>query len=167
MTQPQNVKKSLEATLAEALQTTKELDLKNERADSVRLAVQVLLLMRGALNPQLFKRTQNSKPFNPYPNLVKYIRASNAETLGGLADEVLRSISPNFITLRSLGELAEAIYHPESELDAEALKLLQEETTPLVMLMKKIYQDARGGSDEADDDSEGEEDHDTNEPPPC
>ena len=152
MTQPQNVRKPLEATLAEALQTTKKLDLKNERADSVRLAVQVLLLMRGALDPQLFKR---AKKFNPYPVLVKYIRASNAETLGGLADEVLRSISPNFITLRSLGELAEAIYHPESELDAAALKLLQEETTPLVMLMKKIYQDARG-SDEADDDSEGE-----------
>ena len=152
MTQPQNARKPLEATLAEALQTTKKLDLKNERADSVRLAVQVLLLMRGALDPQLFKR---AKKFNPYPVLVKYIRASNAETLGGLADEVLRSISPNFITLRSLGELAEAIYHPESKLDAVALKLLQEETTPLVMLMKKIYQDARG-SDEADDDSEGE-----------
>ena len=152
MTQPQNARKPLEATLAEALQTTKKLDLKNERADSVRLAVQVLLLMRGALDPQLFKR---AKKFNPYPVLVKYIRASNAETLGGLADEVLRSISPNFITLRSLGELAEAIYRPESELDAAALKLLQEETTPLVMLMKKIYQDARG-SDEADDDSEGE-----------
>ena len=155
MTQPQNVRKSLEATLVDALETTRKLDLKNDRADSVRLAIQVLLLMRGALDPQLFKRTQKSKLFNPYPVLVKYIRASNAKTLGGLADEVLRSISPNFITLRSLGELAEAIYHPESELEAYALKLLQEETTPLVMLMKKIYQDARG-SDEADNDSEGE-----------
>ena len=152
MMQVQNAPKS-ETTLAKALQTTKELDLKSERADSVRLAVQVLLLMRGALDPQLFK-----KKFNPYPILVKYIRASNAETLGGLADEVLRAISPNFITLRSLGELSEAIYRPESKLDAETMKLLQEETTPLVMLMKKIYQDARG-YDEADrdDDSEGEE----------
>ena len=152
MMQVQNAPKS-ETTLAKALQTTKELDLKSERADSVRLAVQVLLLMRGALDPQLFK-----KKFNPYPILVKYIRASNAETLGGLADEVLRAISPNFITLRSLGELSEAIYRPESKLDAETMKLLQEETTPLVMLMKKIYQDARG-YDEADrdDGSEGEE----------
>ena len=155
MMQEQNAPKSLETTLAEALQTTKELDLKHERADSVRLAVQVLLLMRGALDPELFKR---AKQFNPYPILVKYIRASNAETLGGLTDEVLRAISPNFITLRALGELAEAIYYPEPKLDATALKLLQEETTPLVMLMKKIYQDARG-SDEADrgDASEGEE----------
>ena len=106
MMQVQNAPKS-ETTLAKALQTTKELDLKSERADSVRLAVQVLLLMRGALDPQLFK-----KKFNPYPILVKYIRASNAETLGGLADEVLRAISPNFTTLRSLGELSEAIYRP-------------------------------------------------------
>ena len=156
MTQLQNAPKSLETTLAEALETTKELDLKSERADSVRLAVQALLLMRGALNPQLFKGEKN---FNPYPILVKYIRASNAETLGGLADEVLRAISPNFITLQSLGKLAEAIYRPEAECDVKALRLLQEETTPLVMLMKKIYQDARGGFDEAESNgtSKGEE----------
>ena len=154
MTQSQKAPK-LETTLTKALQTTKELDLKNENAASVRLAVQVLLLMRGALDPQLFKRTQTSKPFNPYPALVKYIRASNAETLGSLVDEVLRAISPNFITLRSLGELAEAIYQPKSALDAETLRLLQEETTPLVMLMKKIYQDAHG-SDEADRDDQNE-----------
>lgn len=155
MAQQQNASKSLEATLAEALETTKQLDLKSERADSVRLAVQALLLMRGALDPQLFKRQEK---FNPYPVLVKYIRASNAETLGGLADEVLRAISPNFVTLQSLGELAEAIYRPEAETDVNALKLLQEETTPLVMLMKKIYQDARGFDEaESDDGSEGEE----------
>lgn len=143
MTQPQKASKSLEDTLADALKTTKELDLSN----SVRSAVQTLLLMRGGINPQLFK---GRKKFNPYPALVKYIRASNAETLGGLADEVLRAISPDFVTLRSLGELAEAIYCPNED-DNTALELLQEETTPLVMLMKKIYQDARGGIDEADE----------------
>ncbi len=153
MVQLQNTSKPLETTLAEALETTRKLDLKSERADSVRLAVQALLLMRGALDPQLFKRKEK---FNPYPVLVKYIRASNAETLGGLADEVLRAISPNFVTLQSLGELAEAIYRPEAECDAKALKLLQEETTPLVILMKRIYQDARGFDEaESDDDSEG------------
>lgn len=154
MAQIQNASKSLETTLAEALKTAQELDLKSERADSVRLAVQALLLMRGALDPQLFKRKEK---FNPYPILVKYIRVSNAETLGGLADEVLRAISPNFVTLQSLGELAEAIYRPEAECDAKALKLLQEETTPLVILMKRIYQDARGFDEaESDADSEGE-----------
>ena len=144
MTQPQKASKSLENTLADALKTTKGLDL----PDSVRLAVQALLLMRGGINPQLFK---GRKKFNPYPALVKYIRASNAETLGGLADEVLRAISPNFVTLRALGELAEAIYCPNED-DNTVLELLQEETTPLVMLMKKVYQDARDGFDEADTD---------------
>jgi hypothetical protein len=160
MNQTEPKKKSLEETLADALKTTRGLELKSERADAVRLAVQALLLMRGAINPQLFR---GAKKFNPYPVLVKYIRASNAETLGGLADEVLRAISPNFITLRSLGELAEAIYRPETKLDTEALQLLQEETTPLVMLMKKIYQDARGFDEaESDDVSEGEAPNDTN-----
>lgn len=160
MTQPQKASKSLENTLADALKTTKELDL----PDSVKLAVQTLLLMRGPLDPQLFKRKGK---FNPYPVLVKYIRASNAETLGGLANDVQLAISPNFVTLRSLGELSEGIYRSEAKLVAEALSLLKEETTPLVMLMKKIYQDARGGVDEADEvqldgASEGETQHDTN-----
>lgn len=164
MAQSQNASKSLEATLAEALKTTKELHLKNDRAEAVRLAVQALLLMRGPLDPQLFKRKEK---FNPYSVLVKYIRASNAETLGGLVNDVQLAISPNFVTLRSLGELSEEIYRSKLELVAEALKLLKEETTPLVMLMKKIYQDARGGIDEADEAqpdgaNEGETQHDTN-----
>ena len=155
MTQPQNTRKSLEEALTDAIEIVKGLELN----EAVQLAVQTLLLMRGALNFE-------GNMFNPYPVLVKYIRASNTETLGGLADEVIRAISPNFITLRSLGELAEAIYRPETELDAEALKLLQEETTPLVVLMKKIYQDARG-FDEADGTqsegvNEGETQRDTN-----
>ena len=145
MTEPKH-KSIMERTLADALETTRTIELISSRAEAVRLAIQALLLMRGALDPKLFV---GAKQFNPYPVLVKYIRASNAETLGGLADEVLRAVSPNFITLRSLGDLAEAIYHPSSELDQQALLLLQEETIPLVMLMKKIYQDARG-FDEAD-----------------
>ena len=138
MTQPQNTRKPLEEALTDAIEIVRGLELN----EAVQLAVQTLLLMRGALNFE-------GNMFNPYPVLVKYIRASNAETLGALADEVIRAISPNFITLLSLGELAESIYRPEMELDAEALKLLQEETIPLGVLMKKIYQDARG-FDEAD-----------------
>lgn len=137
-----STKSSLEQTLAKARNIIVNLQLQSERSNAVRLAIQTLLLIRGGLPYAVVKD-------NPYPALVKYIRASNAETLGGLADDVLRSISPNFITLRSLGDLAEAIYHPSEELGQQALQLLQEETTPLVMLMKKIYQDARG-FDEAD-----------------
>ena len=145
MTQQQNKpKKSLEETLTDALIITKELDLD----ESVKLAIQTLLLMRGPIDPQLFQRKEK---FNPYPVLVKYIRASNAETLGGLSNDVQLAISPNFVTLRSLGEVTEAIYKSKTEHVHEALKLLKEETIPLVMLMKKIYQEARGGIDEADE----------------
>ena len=148
MTQPQNKKsrKSLEQTLAEALQAARDMDLQSPRADAVRLAVQTLLLMRGGMNPDLFARPD--RRFNPYPALVKYIRASNTETLGALADDVLRNISPEFITLRSLGLPAEEIYRSD-ELGQQAVALLKEETTPLVMLMKRLYQEARG-FDEAD-----------------
>ena len=166
MTQPQDAPRSLEETLADALKTAKEFELRSENADAVRLALQALLLMRGALDPQLFTR---NKKFNPYPVFVKYIRASNAETLGGLANEVIQVISPQVVTLHSLGEAAEALYRVPSELNAEALQLLREETTPLVILMKKIYQDARGGFDEAfsgDTDEEAIE-HDESEPSPC
>ncbi len=139
----QNQSKTLEETLTDALQATEKLDFD----ESVKLAVQTLLLMRGPLDPKLFKRKEM---FNPYSVLVKYIRASNSETLGSLVNDVQLAISPNFITLRCLGEVTEAIYQSKTEHVDEALRLLKEETTPLVMLMKKIYQEARGGIDEAD-----------------
>jgi hypothetical protein len=148
--------KSLEQTLADALETTRNLELQSSRAEAVRLAAQTLLLIRGALDLKQF-----TDPKKLYSILVKYIRASNAETLGELADDVLRAISPNFITLRSLGNLAEAIYHPPDELNQQALLLLQEETTPLVMLMKKIYQDARGFDEAEPDTAQGEGQNDT------
>lgn len=148
MTQPRNEKpkKSLEQTLAEAIEATKKLELKSPRADAVKLAVQTLLLIRGGMSPELFSK--QGRIFNPYPALVKYIRASNTETLGALADDVLRNISPEFITLSSLGLPAEEIYRSD-DLGQQAMALLKEETTPLIMLMKRLYQEARG-FDEAD-----------------
>lgn len=145
MTQPPDKKPGelLDQTLAEALQAAKDLDLQSPRADAVRLAIQALLLMRGGVR---FSRKEDWMRL--YPSLVKYIRASNTETLGALADDVLRNISPNFITLRSLGLPAEEIYRSD-ELGQQAMTLLKEETTPLVMLMKRLYQEARG-FDEAD-----------------
>ena len=152
MTEPhtKQPKKSLEQTLGDAVLAARNLELQSPRASAVRLAVQTLLLMRGGMNPDLFARPD--RKFNPYPALVKYIRASNAETLGALVDDVLRNISPEFITLPSLGLPAEEIYRSD-ELGQQALTLLKEETTPLVMLMKRIYQEARG-FDEADSTSE-------------
>jgi hypothetical protein len=145
-THSEKPKKSLEQTLADAVNAARELDIQSPRADAVKLAVQTLLLIRGGMNPELFSK--QGRTFNPYPALVKYIRASNTETLGALADDVLRNISPEFITLRSLGLPAEEIYRSDV-LGQEAMALLKEETTPLIMLMKRLYQEARG-FDEAD-----------------
>ena len=146
-------KKSLENVLKDALETTRSLEFKGEQKEAVVLALQTLLIVRGGLHPGLFS---GAKKFNPYPTLVKYVRASNSETLGALVDDVLRAVSPNFVTLHSLGTLTESIYEAEDELKRSALALLQEETTPLVIMMKKIYQDARG-FDEADTTTSTEE----------
>ena len=140
-------KEPLEDVLRDAFDKTKQLNLQTSRKAAVILALQSLLLIRGGLHPSLFT---GGKKFNPYPTIVKYVRASNAETLGALVDDVLRAISPDFITLRSLGELAEQIYQAEDGLSQNTLTLLQEEVTPLVIMMKKIYQEANKGIDEAD-----------------
>lgn len=100
--------------------------------------------MRGALHPKLFEKGD----FNPYPVITKYVRASNRETLAGVTDDVLRNISPEFVTLQALGGAATALY-AASETEAAALEILKEETIPVVLVMKALYQAARG-ADEAD-----------------
>jgi stage V sporulation protein SpoVS len=130
--------------LAEALTAVDELALQSARAPAVKLAVKALLVVRGALHPKLFTKGD----FNPYPVINKYIRASNQETLAGMVDDVLRNISPEFITLQALGEAAAALY-AGGEIEEQAISLLKEETIPVVLLMKALYQKARG-TDEAD-----------------
>jgi len=130
--------------LAEALVATDALALQSDRAPAVKLAVKALLVVRGALSPKLFVKGD----FNPYPPITKYIRASNSETLAGLVDDVLRNISPEFTTLQALGEAAAALY-VGGEVEAQAIAILKEETIPAVILMKSLYQAARG-LDEAD-----------------
>ena len=101
-------------------------------------------MVRGALHPKLFTKGD----FNPYPAITKYIRASNRETLAGLVDDALRNISPEFVTLQSLGDAVAALY-VGGDVEAQAITLLKEETIPAVLLMKSLYQKARG-TDEAD-----------------
>lgn len=143
-TQPTPVKKPMNQVLAEALTAVDELALQSARAPAVKLAVKALLVVRGALHPKLFTKGD----FNPYPVINKYIRASNQETLAGMVDDVLRNISPEFITLQALGEAAAALY-AGGEIEEQAISLLKEETIPVVLLMKALYQKARG-TDEAD-----------------
>lgn len=120
------------------------LALQSERAPAVKLAVKALLVVRGALNLEFFKHDFKKI----YPVINKYIRASNQETLAGMVDDVLRNISPEFITLQALGDAAAALY-VGGEVENQAVTILKEETIPVVLLMKSLYQKARG-TDEAD-----------------
>jgi hypothetical protein len=137
-------KKPMDQVLAEALAAADALALQSDRAPAVKLAVKALLVVRGALHPKLFTKGD----FNPYPAITKYIRASNRETLAGLVDDALRNISPEFVTLQSLGDAVAALY-VGGDVEAQAITLLKEETIPAVLLMKSLYQKARG-TDEAD-----------------
>ena len=102
-----------------------------EREAAVRLALKALLVMRGALNPSVVDK-------KTYSRLAKYVRASNAETLSALVDDVLDNVSPQFIPHPALGGSVEDIY--ATDIAPAALTLLQEETIPLVILLKKVYQ---------------------------
>jgi stage V sporulation protein SpoVS len=144
-TQTTSVKKPTDQVLAEALVAIDNLALQSERAPAVKLAVKALLVVRGALHPKLFSKGD----FNPYPAINKYVRASNQETLAGIVDDALRNISPEFITLQALGDAAAALY-ANGDVEAQAIAILKEETIPVVLLMKSLYQKARGGVDEAD-----------------
>ena len=144
VTQPMQTMKPMNQVLTEALAAADALALHSDRASAVKLAVKALLVVRGALHPKLFTRGD----FNPYPAINKYVRASNSETLAGLVDDTLRNISPEFITLQALGEAAAALY-TGGDVEAQAIAVLKEETIPAVLLMKSLYQAARG-MDEAD-----------------
>lgn len=106
-----------------------------DREAAVKLALKALLVMRGAVTPALFT---GGRGVTIYPTIAKYVRASNADTLSALVDDVLRNISPEFVAHPALGEPVQDIYAGEAAPDARAL--LQEETIPLVILMKKVYQ---------------------------
>ena len=105
-----------------------------EREAAVRLALKALLVMRGALNQKVIDRMGPKI----YSTLAKYVRASNAETLSALIDDVLDNVSPQFIPHPALGSPVEDIYATDAASDA--LALLKDETIPLVIMLKKIYQ---------------------------
>ncbi|MGB9774687.1 MAG: hypothetical protein ACP5OO_13285 [Chloroflexia bacterium] len=122
---------SREQRLRNAYQAIEQMQL-GEREAEVKLALKALLAVRGALNPTIIDETI-------YYKIAKYVRASNAETLSALVDDVLRNISPEFIAHSALGDPVQDIYAGEAA--SEARELLQEETIPLVILMKKIYRE--------------------------
>ena len=123
-----------EQRLREAYEAIEQMQLGDREAE-VKLALKALLVMRGAINPAVFT---GSRGVTIYSSIAKYVRASNAETLSGLVDDVLRNISPEFVAHPALGQPVQDIYSGKAAPAARAL--FQEETIPLVILMKKVYQ---------------------------
>ncbi|HET89951.1 MAG TPA: hypothetical protein ENN99_04310 [Chloroflexi bacterium] len=130
MTNKQQSKPSREQSIRRAYKAIEQMQL-GEREAEVKLALKALLVIRGALNPAVIDETI-------YYKVAKYIRASNAETLSALVDDVLRNVSPEFISHFALGDPVQDVYAEESA--PKARTLLQEEIIPLVILMKKVYQ---------------------------
>lgn len=130
MSNHQPTKKSREERLRQAYDAIEQMQL-GDRDAEVKLALKALLVVRGALNPSVVDTTI-------YYKIAKYVRASNAETLSALVDDVLRNISPEFIAHAALGDPVQDVYAGAAA--SKARELLQEETIPLVILMKKIYQ---------------------------
>jgi len=129
MSDNQQTQMSREQRLSRAYEAIEQLSL-GKREPEIKLALKALLVIRGALNPDVIDETI-------YRRIAKYIRASNAETLPELIDDVLRNLSPEFVAHPALGDPVLDTYSDETA--SKARELLQEETIPLVILMKKIY----------------------------
>ncbi|MGQ9494563.1 MAG: hypothetical protein ACUVR2_12545 [Anaerolineae bacterium] len=136
--QPQ--RPSREERLRQAYEAIEQMQL-GEREAEVKLALKALLIARGCIRLPETAEARRKTLQRLYPALVKYSRASEAETLGALVNDVIGALSPDwdFSPHRALGGPVEDIYK-ESETAKRARELLKEETVPLVILMKKIYQ---------------------------
>ena len=140
MTDNQRLPKSREERLRMAYGAIDQMQL-GEREAEVKLALKALLIARGCIRLPGTQKARRKMLQRLYPALVKYSRASEAETLGALVNDVIGALSPDwdFSPHRALGDPVKDIYQ-ESETAKRARELLKEETVPLVIFMKKIYQ---------------------------
>lgn len=129
-----------EETLRQAYEEIQRMPLGDREAE-VKLALKALLVIRGSISLPETPEARNRTLRRLYPAIVKYVRASEAETLGALINDVVGALSPDwtFVSHPALGEPIRDIYQ-ESETAQRARQLLKEETVPLVILMKQIYQ---------------------------
>ncbi|MBC7227421.1 MAG: hypothetical protein H5T61_09315 [Thermoflexales bacterium] len=129
-----------EESLRQAYNTVQQMSLGKREAE-VKLALKALLVIRGSIRLPETPEARRKTLQRLYPAIAKYVRASEAKTLGELVNEVIGALSPDwsFVSHKALGDPVEDIYR-EDENSSEALRILKEETVPLVILMKKIYQ---------------------------
>lgn len=148
---------SREQRLRQAYEAIEQMQL-GERAAEVKLALKALLIARGCIRLPETPEARRRALQRLYPALVKYTRASEAKTLGALVNEVIGALSPDwdFAPHPALGDLVEGIYR-ESDTAKRALELLKEETVPLVILMKKLYQSFIEPQEAAEEEQQAEE----------
>lgn len=140
MSNNQQPQVSREQRLRQAYDAIEQMQL-GEREAEVKLALKALLVARGCIRLPSTPKARRKMLLRVYPAIVKYSRASEAETLGALVNDVIGALSPSwdFFPHPALGDPVEDIYQ-ESETAKRARELLKEETVPLTILMKKVYQ---------------------------
>jgi len=111
----------------------------------VKIAVKAILTIRQAVHWATVNEEERKGKVDA--TIVKYIRASSAQNLPTLVDEVLDKLPFDKIFWRSLGDFALAIY-PQVVADDKArtqweraLTRVKRETIPLFLISKKFYRD--------------------------
>lgn len=146
-----------EASLCQAYESIQQMSL-GDRGEQVKLALKALLVMRGSIRLPETLDARRKTLQRLYPAIAKYVRASEAETLGALVNDVIGALSPDwsFVSHKALGDPIEDIYR-DSQASRGALNILKQETVPLVILMKKIYQSFIEPEEQAEEEQTEEE----------
>jgi hypothetical protein len=127
----------LQEAYAEVDKTTLDAD--------VKIAVKALLTIRQAVDwSQAVKKEVG---YQVDPAIIKYIRASSAQELPRLVNEVLEKLPFDLIFRSGLGSFAYDLYPKADEASGcrtaweKALVRVKKETIPLFLISKKFYQD--------------------------
>ncbi len=132
--------KTPDERLAEAYQALESTSLEPE----VKIAVKAILTIRQAINWAAVSEEERKGKVDAA--IVKYIRASSAQNLPSLVNDVLNRLPYEKIYRRALGDFAMDVYprvttdEGEAKLWERAFQRVKRETIPLLMLSKKFYQ---------------------------
>jgi len=123
-----------------------ELDKTNLEPD-VKIAVKAVLTIRQAVN--WGKAVEKGVGYQVDPALIKYIRASTAQDLPKLVNDVLEKLPFDLIFRPALGDFALDLY-PQVTADEKsktswerAFVRVKRETIPVFLISKKLYQDTQ------------------------
>jgi len=106
----------------------------------VKIAVKAILTIRQAINWASVSEEERKGRVDAA--IIKYIRASSAQSLPALIDDVLRRLPYEKIFWRPLGDFAMDVYpQGDKEQWERAFRRVREETIPLFMISKKFYQE--------------------------